>query len=99
MAGEDLLDECRAGSGQPDDEDRRGIGAAGVEPLAKECRVEAGSDAPRLGLEFRDIEGRCDAAQRIAGRVMNKGVRVLLPLLERAPERKVQMGLVALIRG
>src|SRR6185437_14276756 len=94
VAGEDLLDERRAGAGEPHDEDRRRIGIAGRCPGGEELRVAAGRDAPGFGLEGRDREGRGALAQLIAGGVVVEGLGVLLPLLQGAADGEVQLRLV-----
>ena len=99
VTGEYLLDESRAGSGQTDDENGRGIGDPGARSCTEEGGVEAGGHSARLGFEFCNVEGRCDPAQPIASRVIDESVRILHPLLKCASERKVQLGSVALIDG
>src|SRR6266404_9719105 len=69
----------------------------GVGVHREERRVETLAHTPRLVLEHSDIKDNGLAAPPIAGRVMLERRRIALPLLERAPEREVQVGLVRIV--
>ena len=69
-----------------------GIPAAGT--LGKERRVKEGADARGAALEAFDVEGRIEAAQCVALRVVCEGLRVPPALLEGLAEREMQLRLI-----
>ncbi len=97
MAGENLLDQGRARTGQTDDEDRRRIGNPRSGPIREERGIEAVAHTARLVLEFFDAERRDAPAPGIADAVMLERLRISRLVFERPPERKVQLRLVRVV--
>src|ERR1700735_4477725 len=91
VTGEYLLHQRRAGSRQADDEYGGGVGISGTCPGGEKFRVEAFAHAAGLVLERRDVEWDGLAPPAIARRIMFEGSGVVVPVLEGAPEREMQV--------
>ncbi len=94
MAGQDLLDQGRAGARQADDEDGIGgvgamIGAGGEKGRGKQCLVALAPRGRLLGVirDFGKSQGR-------ALRIVIEGRRIIAGILQRLAQGEVHMQLV-----
>ena len=91
MAREDLLDQCRAGARQSDDEDRvLGLAAPAAACFDELCREDRARATHILGRRRR-VVGSDRAADSIALGVMIEGSCELLRVLQCLAEREVQV--------
>src|SRR5258708_32453618 len=94
MTGENLFDESRARSRQPDDEDRIGIRTTTPADSREEFGVEISRDSPALGFKGRTVERRFPVPEFVSRRVMFKCPICFPALLPRPTQCKMQAGLI-----
>jgi hypothetical protein len=91
MAGQDLLDQGRAGAGQAHDEDRVGARVAHARPLGEECRRIERLRPGDVGRHLAGVVVEPLATQRIALAVVLEGLLETSGVLEGLAEREVQV--------